>query len=153
MITALLALAIVSESDRLVLDGAFDIPVVAGTQLHSQCLDSPVFETLRENGANAVCVRYRMEDDTGDPDFDGQYVIALQEAGWRFAGGAANVFFFDRIIDDGCIHRLNMIGWVDGAPEEVAKIGTGNEADINWSRIPYGLFVFSLDDDYACTAE
>lgn len=86
-----------------------------------------------------------------DRNWQNEYVTEIQRQGWQFVGGAGPVFWFERPIAGGdCSQRLNMMGWILGDPAEVAKLGTEQEGEIDWSLIPEGTFIFSVDERPAC---
>ena len=86
--------------------------------------------------------------------WDRHFAMLVTEQGWRFAGGAANVYYFEKAFAGSeCSARLNMIGWLLGDDAEIAKYGTMEEGNIDWSKIPFGSFIFAVEREPVCGAD
>lgn len=128
-----------------VLPGELDLPVQAGTFIPDNC---PVASGTQVFPI-PTCIAFPMG--VGALDVQGAYVTALERAGWRFASGAANVFFFERATDrPNCSQQVLMIGWLLGDQAEIAKYGTEEEPTMDWSRVEYGTFIFLLMPEDVC---
>jgi len=136
-----------TAQDRFVFEGVFDVPLLDGTFIPTDCKTGTPFESdyLPEKHA---CIAYPFADAQDSPEWT--YVKALDEAGWKFAGGAANVYYLEKSIDDDCSTRMYMIGVIQGAPEEVAKWGNSDEADMDWAKIENGIYQFMLEGERVC---
>ncbi|MBI1186935.1 MAG: hypothetical protein GC206_06310 [Alphaproteobacteria bacterium] len=99
----------------------------------------------------AVCVAFPIQSDANGVSWDSHFVRLLAERGWEFVGGAANVYYLERPMDDDdCSQRMNMIGWLLGDEEEIAKYGTMEEDSIDWSKIPFRTFIFAIERAPVC---
>ncbi|MGE0743255.1 MAG: hypothetical protein AB7O98_18110 [Hyphomonadaceae bacterium] len=128
-----------------VLPGELNLPVQAGTFIPDNCPVGPGTQVF----PIPTCIAFPMGE--GALEAQSAYMRALEQAGWRFASGAANVLFFERPTDrPNCSRQVLMIGWLLGDPAEIAKYGRQDEPTMDWSRIEYGTFIFLLTPDDVC---
>lgn len=105
MIAELLAAALtlgVQAQERTLLPGYADLPVIGG----EACPE----ELLAENGGEADCVVVSVE--TINEVFE-DYAALLQRSGWRFNGGAAVVFYYQRDRPDGGCEGIDLAAMAD----------------------------------------
>lgn len=136
----------VQDSGRqIVLPGSLDLEVISGSFIPTDCQFATLMEA-RDIPADCVAVPIRAVDDLQD-----DYVRAIEARGWRFAGGAANVFYFERpLAGSNCSDRLGFIGWLLGDPSEIAKYGTQNEDSLDWRRITHQSYILAVEPVPRC---
>lgn len=105
MIASLLALSLgigVQSPDRALLPGYADLPVIAG--------DPACGPLAAEDGTETDCVIVPLE--TINEVFY-EYVGLLERSGWRFTGGAAVVFYFQRDRAGGGCEGIDLAAMAD----------------------------------------
>jgi hypothetical protein len=112
----LLGSAAAQSLPTTILPGELDMPVLDGSQ-HADCaipadrFDEPVLTacvTLPRAGSDAI---------------QHAYIAALQQRGWRSAGGAANLIEFEQPIEGGeCSRRLGLVGMPHGTSEQIEAL-------------------------------
>lgn len=104
MIASLLALMVVGVQtpERTLLPGFADLPVIAG--------DPACGPLAAEDGIETDCVTVPLE--TINEAFDA-YAGLLERSGWRFTGGAAVVFYFQRDRRDGGCEGIDLAAMAD----------------------------------------
>ncbi|MBX9747131.1 MAG: hypothetical protein K2X34_09535 [Hyphomonadaceae bacterium] len=133
---------------RVVLPGALDITVVDGSMIPTDCQVQRHQGYVEERRITIDCVAAPLGSSL---DLQNAYVRALTDGGWRFSGGAANVFFFERPrAGEDCSDRLAMVGLLLGDPAETDKYGTQQETTMDWSRVTHGAFLFGLEPEPVC---
>jgi hypothetical protein len=147
VLSATAAAEVLDSRQTVVSPGQLDLPVQQGSFIPDNCPFGPNGPVLPA----PICIAFPMGE--GALDVQAAYATALQESGWRFASGAANVFFFERPVNrTDCSQRLMMIGWLLGDETEIAKYGTEEETTMDWSLVEYGTFIFLLSED-VCGAD
>lgn len=137
--------------ERVVYEGVFDIPLVAGSFVPDDCFaKTPLADAPQEAKDNAACVAFPYERDPEQSSGEWDYVRALDAAGWKFAGGAGNAYTLEKVVDADCSRQLYMIGQIQGDPDEVAKWGRAGEKDMDWSRIENSLYLFIEAENQVC---
>ena len=134
MISTVLAVALgfaVQDSSRLLLPGYADLPAIAGD---ANC--GPV-----ESGADCVIVRVETINETFY-----EYVALLEQSGWRFNGGAAVVFYFQRKRPDGGCEGIDLAAIAD------FEMITGEDAKEEDMRFP-SMIMFFKRLDVPCASE
>jgi hypothetical protein len=133
------------SGQTIVLPDQLDLAVQPGSFIPEQCPvgpGSPLYPI-------PTCIAFPAGQ--GSVDVQSAYGRALTAKEWRFAGGAANVFFFERPVDrPNCSQQLLMIGWLLGDEAEIAKYGTEAEASMDWSLVSHGTFIFLLMPEDVC---
>lgn len=134
-------------ANDLFLPGLLDIPVPVSARVPEDCqLDTL---GIKEN-LNTGCLAFSLDN----AHVDESYLPALEEAGWRFSGGAANVFEFARSgTMPQCDHTLSVIGWLLGDSEEIAKYGRETEVTLDWSLITAQSRIFVVSPNSRCGEE
>ena len=135
--------------DLLIAPGILDLPVLPGSFIPDDC----AYETYYVPKSHLVgCIAYPLEHAKDDEvGFDWKYVHELEESGWSFEGGAANVFFMERPIEGKeCKESLALVYWLFGDKTEIAKYGTSAEREVDWTKIPFGVIWFVLETDSNC---
>jgi hypothetical protein len=141
-LVVLCAPAVAQETPEVLLPGLLDVALIEGSHVPGDC------SSAAPDSPPTTCVAFPRESER---DWQAEYVRALRQAGWRFTGGAGPVFWFERPINDGeCSQRLDMLGWMLGDATEMAKLGTDDEPNIDWSKVPYGLFIFTVAREPVC---
>lgn len=105
MIASLLALTLgvgAQAPERTLLPGYADLPVIAG--------DPVCGPFVAEDGTETDCVTVPLE--TINEVFY-EYVGLLERSGWRFTGGAAVVFYFQRDRPDGGCEGIDLAAMAD----------------------------------------
>ena len=134
----------VSDTPRLVLKGAaLDIPINEPSVLTDDCGTDIDFSEINEFGC--IAFPFSSEEDDGK-DWEREYGRLLNENGWDWKGGEANVYFFEKTIDDNCSYSLAMIGWFQGNSEQTkAYQETGS-----LEGVENGLFIFGIEPEPVC---
>lgn len=137
------------SAQPVIAPGTLNLPVLPGSFIPADC---GVDVDLSADGTFLGCVAFplkaRSEQETL---FEWQYIQALENVGWKFADGLANVLYVERPIEaTGCNERLALIAWLLGDKEEVAKYGTAQEPEIDWSKVPNGVIWFVLEPEQSC---
>lgn len=137
------------ESSNVIAPGLLDLAVLPGSFIPDDC-GSDIIDTTKSNFLG--CVAYDIKSEGVDgKDWDSEYVDALVRLGWNFAGGAANVYYLKRKdSSNNCDEYLNMVAWFLGDKKEIDKYGALDGSVIDWEKIPYVVFYFTMDDDLRC---
>lgn len=140
--------AVVDSGRQIVLPGTLDLAVIDGSMIPQNCQLETIFGT---QSVPADCVAFPRQ---ASENYQALYVQALSNLGWNFAGGAANVFYFERPQPNTtCSDRLNFAGGLLGDPNEVAKYGRQHEGSIDWARITHLSFIFAIEPAPVCDEE
>ncbi len=140
--------AVVDSGRQIILPGALDLAVINGSIIPQDCQFETIFGT---QSVPADCVAFPIQT---SENFQSLYVQALTNLGWNFAGGAANVFYFERPRSNtACSDRLNFAGWLLGDPNEIAKYGRQDEEHMDWSRVTHLSFIFAIESAPVCNEE
>ena len=143
--TAIAACSPPEPTERLVLEGAFDIPVLEDSWIPEDC---GIMEGYRAE-YEFVCVAYPVDSERV---FQNEYTAALIASGWNFAGGAATAYYLERPLNDECSDRLNLAAFLIGDETEVDKWGTDQEDELDWSRVD-GATAFDIEANPVCGDE
>jgi hypothetical protein len=135
------------NSPSVVLPGLLDLPVLKNSFIPADCM----LETIGLEKAEFIdCIAFLAKSEGIDgKDWDSEYIAELTKLGWKFAGGEANVFYLEKPINKTCSTRLNMVGWIIGDKDEIRKYKK-SEKNIDWSKIPYGSFIFMIEQEPVC---
>lgn len=134
------------------LPGTLDLEVIDGSIIPADCQLRRYARYIEANNLLTECVAAPLAQ--SEFELQDSYVRALASRGWRFAGGAANVFFFERPrTGEDCSDRLALVGLLLGDPAETDKYGTEEEGSMNWSRVTHGAFLFALEPAPVCGDE
>jgi len=128
--------------------GVLDMPIIEGSSIPDDCM----VEGLVDNTpAQYSCVIYPFKtEDVDGKDWDSEYAQSLEKLGWKWAGGEANVYFFEKPIENTlCSEYLGMIGWAHAPFNDVLVAMESGSYD----NIPNGLIIFSKADDQVCGDE
>ncbi len=138
--------------ERVSLEGAFDIPLIQGTFVPVSCSDRTPFDSDYLKGSFA-CVVFPFALTGSENDPNNEYVRVLYNEGWQFAGGASIAYYLERPVNSECSQRLTLMNIIQGDPTEVAKWGTMEELDMDWSKIENGMIQFILEPEDVCGDE
>lgn len=124
-------------------DGVMSIPVLPGSFLTNNCGSI----TKNFEGLEYACIAFPMDSEgVNGKDWDTDYSKALTADGWFFSGGEANVYFFEKPFDSDCSHKLAMIGWYQGTPEQEKNYSETGRLE----GVENMTFIFSVEDDVVC---
>ncbi|MEM6946899.1 MAG: hypothetical protein AAF486_02290 [Pseudomonadota bacterium] len=102
---ALLSGAGAARAETLAMPNGAEIDLLPGTTAQTPCFfmgqPHPVTDAV-------VCVEIPRARAEANPDAWNQYAARLINAGFAFAGGAANQYWFDWPVSADCSQRLNM---------------------------------------------
>ena len=138
--------------DRLNLrDGVLDIPILPGSKITNNC--GSIGEKIGKDskiGVDFNCIEFPMASEGVDgKDWDSDYTRELDRDGWKWAGGEANAYYFEKPLDENCNHDLTMLGWLQATEEQEKNYGdTGG-----FEGIENLVFIFAISDELKCGTE
>ena len=129
--------------------GVLNLGALPGSFVPADCGEDMDFNA---DGSFLGCVAFPLEAQSEqEAPFEWQYIQALKDTGWTFAGGLANVFYVERPDErSGCNERLALIAWMLGDKEEIAKYRTAQEPEIDWSKMPNRAIWFFMEAGPVC---
>lgn len=101
------------SSQSLTISEGVSIPVLRGSFKTDSC-DAIVKRDLTRDIVNYGCVA--MPNYTNGRDgknWDSDYIKAAEKEGWTMVGGAANIYWFEKRVDENCNYKLGMMGTLE----------------------------------------
>lgn len=127
-------------------NGLLDIEILPGSFATNDC----GLNTLGAKVETYVCVAFPIASkNIVGKNWDAEYLSALDQNGWKFAGGEANAYYLEKIDTTECSHSLAMVGWPQGTQSQIDHyFDTGDHGEIENQ-----IFVFMLDTAKKCGNE
>lgn len=136
-----------SPISRIKVGNSLDIPVLEGSRIPDTCkLEIIASDIKMPSGCVVMSVA---SEGVNEKDWDSDYLRALQQNGWEFAGGEANVYYLEKKKSEDCSFSLSMMAWIYGNDEVMKSYGTQNESE-DYDDF---VFYFLLDNNEVCGSE
>ena len=137
------------EGSAIIAPGVLDLPVLPGNFIPDDC--EFALGEVPESWLLG-CVAFPRELAKEEGPLEWKYINELEDRGWIFTHGEANMLFVERTMEENeCKQTLALVGWLLGDEVEIAKYGTIKETEIDWSKIPYEVIWFVMDEESSCT--
>lgn len=136
-----------TKIDKLSLgNGLFEIYTVPGSMATDNCgIDSIEFGTTE-----ITCVSFPVSSIHEDgKNWDAEYIKVLDENGWKWVSGAADINSFEKPKSKDCNYRLTMMRWFQASEEDIYDYYETGE----FGKIKNQTYIFLIEDDLNCGDE
>ncbi len=134
---------------RIKVGNHFDIPLLDGSSLTESC-DAVVRRDLTSDITDYACVALpAREAGIVSKGWDSDYLRAAWDNGWTPTTGAANIFWFEKPVDDNCNYQMGLMGSL-----ETSKDWNNYLAGESYNDDAMTILVFfQLPDNQVCGAD
>ena len=128
-------------------DGVLTLEILPGSFATNECGISDADIEASEYACVAFPISSKFVD---GKNWDADYLRALGNDGWEWAGGEGNAYYLEKEATLECNYSLGMVGWIQGSQEQIDRyFKNGEQLD----EIKNQVYIFILADEQKCGSD